>query len=301
MLKILVLRGGALGDFIVTLPALAALRKKWPAARIELVGNAAAAEIARARGLLDAVHSQHEARWSALFGADPLPSDLVLWLRDFDLVISYWPDPDRELAAHFPIHAEQTFLSAAAMPARAPAAAHYCEPLRRLGIDPENFSFHLDPLEAPRTSKWKPAAPAQDSDGCIAIHPGSGSKAKNWPCDRWQEIISNLPSPVLLILGEAEIESWNAYLKDVVRDRRIRLAVNLPFEELIRELSRCAGFVGHDSGISHLAAACGLPCLLLFGPTDPSMWAPPFPSVRVLRRGLDINSISVGEVWAALA
>ena len=71
MRKILVLRGGALGDFIVTLPALALLRRRWPESRIELAGNAVAAEIGRREGLLDAVHSQHEARWSGLYGSGP--------------------------------------------------------------------------------------------------------------------------------------------------------------------------------------------------------------------------------------
>ena len=48
-------------------------------------------------------------------------------------------------------------------------------------------------------------------------------------------------------------------------------------------LTRCRLFVGHDSGISHLAAAVGVPCVLLFGPTDPDIWAPPQPQVRVVR------------------
>ena len=84
MQKILVLRGGALGDFIVTLPALARLRQRWPAARIELAGNATAAELARSRGMLDTVHSQHEARWGALFNDAPLPAPFSSWLASFD-------------------------------------------------------------------------------------------------------------------------------------------------------------------------------------------------------------------------
>ena len=48
-------------------------------------------------------------------------------------------------------------------------------------------------------------------------------------------------------------------------------------------LARCRLFLGHDSGISHLAAAVGVRCLLLFGPTDPDIWAPPHPDVRVVR------------------
>src|SRR5262245_21453096 len=97
MRSILVLRGGALGDFIVTLPALRLLRERWPDARLELAGNATAAELARARGWLDAVHSQHEARWSGLFGDAALAPAFADWLARFDLVVNYWPDPDGRL------------------------------------------------------------------------------------------------------------------------------------------------------------------------------------------------------------
>jgi hypothetical protein len=104
MEKLLVLRGGALGDFIVTLPALALLRARWPKARIELAGNATAAQLALNRGLIDAVHSQHEARWAALYDDGPLPREFGAWLDEFDLVISFWPDPDGELRQRFPRH-----------------------------------------------------------------------------------------------------------------------------------------------------------------------------------------------------
>ena len=79
-MRILVLRGGALGDFLVTLPALRLLRTRWPAARIELVGNAREAELGVQGGYLDAAHSQHDARWSALFAAGPLPPSIADWL-----------------------------------------------------------------------------------------------------------------------------------------------------------------------------------------------------------------------------
>jgi ADP-heptose:LPS heptosyltransferase len=52
--------------------------------------------------------------------------------------------------------------------------------------------------------------------------------------------------------------------------------------------------------VSHLAAAVGTPCLLLFGPTDPAMWAPPGDHVRVLRHGATLDTISVDEVLASM-
>lgn len=285
MKSILVLRGGALGDLIVTLPALAALRRTWPDARIELVGNPTAAQLARDRGLLDAVHSQHAAQWQALYRAAPLPTGLAGWLAAFDLVISYWPDPALELRAHFPRHAAQTFLSAAALPVRAPAAAHYCGPLAELGVATPEFVY--------------PLAAHRPQTKLVALHPGSGSAAKNWSLDRWAELArtlrDNIGADLVVLTGEADAEAAKALtgIGAALHDR--------PLEELVSTLSRASLFVGHDSGISHLAAACGAPCVLLFGPTDPAVWAPPTPRVRIIRRGAALAGISVADVLREVA
>lgn len=60
------------------------------------------------------------------------------------------------------------------------------------------------------------------------------------------------------------------------------LARDLPLPQLAGLLERCQLFLGHDSGISHLAAAVGTPCVLLFGPTDPMVWAPANAQVTIL-------------------
>lgn len=286
MQRILVLRGGALGDFIVTLPALAALRERWPSARIELAGNATAAQLAVTRGLLDAAHSQHEARWARLFGADALPGDFAAWLAAFDLVLSYWPDPDGELSRRFPARPGQVFLSAPAQPARTPAAAHFSAPLQSLGLEPATRFLRLTPATA--------SAPAT---GPIVFHPGSGSPQKNWPFDRWVGLIEEMPT-ASVILGDAELERWTPLLTQGVIGAPL---INRPLPDLVELLARCRLYVGHDSGISHLAAACGARCVLLFGPTDPAMWAPPSPRVQVLQRGPTLDAIAADEVKSAIA
>ena len=297
MRNILVLRGGALGDFIVTLPALALLRQRWPAARIELIGNATAATLARNRGLLDAVHSQHEARWAALFRAGDLPSELSAWLRRFDLVVNYWPDPDGELRARFPLRDDQVYSSAEAMPVRAPAAAHYCEPLRKLGLDTEEYFYRLHVgrgLPTPPTVSPPGKRRGAETPPYIAIHPGSGSPRKNWPMENWLEFIRRWPEPITLILGEAEAETWSLRAPATASLLRSR-----PLEELVAHFAGCRLFLGHDSGISHLAAATGVPCVLLFGPTAAAMWAPPAPNVRVIQRGPDLRALSLDDVAGA--
>ncbi len=282
-MRILVLRGGALGDFIVTLPALALLRQRWPEASIELVGNLTAASLALPSRLIDAAHSQHEARWAALYGDAPLPPALAQWLGDFDLILNFWPDPAQELARRFPLRAGQNFLTAEALPRSAPAARHFCEPLRQLGLSPVAW-LHTLCIPQPEARR-------------IALHPGSGSTRKNWPVDRWLTLAHWLEeehhAELLVISGETEppdlLTGIGAHLR------------NLPMNTLADELARCRLFIGHDSGISHLAAATGVPGVLLFGPTDPLIWAPPTPTMRVLQRDADLASISLAEVQQAVA
>jgi ADP-heptose:LPS heptosyltransferase len=298
---VLILRGGALGDFIVTLPTLATLRRAFPSARLELAGNAVAAALAVPRGLLDAVHSQHEARWSALYGSAPLPSDFAAWLGGFDLVLSFWPDPDGALATRFPVHPQQRFLSAPALPppraaapvTARPAAAHYAAALDPIGLSATETWLPLRPLltgsEAPGASAPAPTPPRRG----LVLHPGSGSPRKNWPLDRWLDLLSRLPAPPTVILGEAESGSVDRFAATGAN-----LLVRRPLEELVDRLAGAAAFLGHDSGIAHLAAACGTPSLLLFGPTDPAVWAPPAPHVRVLRPFSDLRP---ADILAALA
>jgi heptosyltransferase-3 len=319
-MKILVLRGGALGDFLVTLPALNLLRARWPQARIELAGNARAAELALPGGTLDAVHSQHQARWAALFDPAPLPGALRGWLAEFDLVVNYWPDPEGELAAHFPLRAGQTFVTAPAMPALAPAARHYCEALRPLGCETTDYgtrlpfgkfeirnsyrgrrptvrqSEALSPDTGALKSETQDADRKTQNEFPVAIHPGSGSPRKNWPVGRWAELAAKLrgQAPLLIVGGETDTAAVAALAPCG------EVAQNLPLPELARRLAACRLFLGHDSGVSHLAAAVGTPCVLLFGPTEPAMWAPPGEHVQTVRRGPELSAISVDAVWAAV-
>jgi hypothetical protein len=317
-MRILVLRGGALGDFLVTLPALGLLRAKWPAARIELVGNARAAELGMLGGLLDAAHSQHEARWSALYRHSALPPAMGAWLGGFDLVVNYWADPDGTLVRRFPVRPGQAIVAGTAVPALAPAARHFCEPLKALALAIDDFRSRL---ELGRIGSNPPLRRLrfEDEPSCpIAIHPGSGSAGKNWPAERWIELIARLKRPILLVLGEAELGTWNASLLarlctagggHITREKRdrttgghgIEIAANLPLRELATALAGCRRFIGHDSGVSHLAASVGTPSVLLFGPTDPAMWAPPGGHVRVIHHGPAIDAISVEEVLEALS
>ncbi|HRE04557.1 MAG TPA: glycosyltransferase family 9 protein [Opitutaceae bacterium] len=304
MTSILVLRGGALGDFLLTLPLLRALRRRWPSARLELVGNATAAALAVEAGLLQAAHSQHEARWVGLYQS-ALPPALGDWLSSFDLVLSAWPDPESRFSRIFPLRAGQTFVPIAPIVEGAgPAWRQLLVAAQAafggdFGMGDEIPRLPVPPSAREEGRKRLGFDLSPGGTGPIALHPGSGSRRKNAPWPEWSQLLHQLaPRPTLVVLGEAE-----AALPAGVEDRKsasVRLAREWPLSVLAGALSYCSGYIGHDTGVSHLAASIGVPSLLVFGPTDPAVWSPPGGNVTCLRPHSDRVTLPVDEILRRL-
>ena len=85
-------------------------------------------------------------------------------------------------------------------------------------------------------------------------------------------------------------------LSAVFRPDRLELAQCLPLAELARRLQSCLGFIGHDSGISHLAAALGVAALVLWGETNETVWRPRGERVTVLRWPEGLQGLPVERV-----
>jgi ADP-heptose:LPS heptosyltransferase len=97
-------------------------------------------------------------------------------------------------------------------------------------------------------------------------------------------------------LALAEVEQALAQ-----RDLRTPVAHRLPVGVVAALLARCAGYVGCDSGVSHLAALCGVPTVAVFGPTDPARWAPLGEQARAMRApNARLDQLDADAVWAAL-
>jgi heptosyltransferase-3 len=82
---------------------------------------------------------------------------------------------------------------------------------------------------------------------------------------------------------------------------RVRVAQSRPLSELAQVLQQCAAFIGHDSGISHLAAAVGLPGLILWGETTEEIWRPPSDKMIVLRHADGLAYLPVDSVLDKIA
>lgn len=306
-MNILFIRGGALGDFIVTLPAMRLVRERWPDAHIEILGNPRLSEIALQRYYLNGVRSVNHGPLSAFFTPRAvLDPEWMDYIGDFDLVLSYFYDPDGlfltnlkrcnplEILTHSP-RVPENF--------GRPAARYFAGILEPLGLALANdASGELFPSPEDTHAARAFLTGLKSGTRVVAIHPGSGSETKNWPVESWAELGRRLVQAVpdvtlLLVEGEADaapaqilVEAWKGL--PLLRARWLPLPI---LAALLRETVL---FLGHDSGITHLAAASrrDLPVVALFGPTDPAVWAPPREGVRVLQGNPQLKDLPVDEV-----
>src|SRR6187549_2463937 len=111
--RVLVIRGGAIGDFILTLPAIRLLRENIPGAHIEILGYKPIVALAVAGGIADATRSLDHASMAQLFVPKAKLDDALReYLRSFNLVVSYLFDPDSILRGNMEAIGVKTFLEA---------------------------------------------------------------------------------------------------------------------------------------------------------------------------------------------
>jgi len=298
--SILIIRGGAIGDFILTFPVLRALRVQLPQARLEVLGYRHIIELALAGGLADAIRSI-EARPLASFFAEgaELASEWQSYFEHFAIVISFLYDPEGTFRANVQRCSKAQFIVGPHRPDETEpvhATKVFLKPLQRLAI------FDADPvpqLALTSVSAGSESPPPEPGNEWIALHPGSGSERKNWPVEQWTDLLQELAlkpgRKLLLVGGEADQERLERLAACLPSDR-FKTAFRLPLPELARHLVACSLFIGHDSGISHLAAALGRNTIVLWGDTNEVIWRPQGPRVRLIRSPNGLANLKVKEV-----
>jgi heptosyltransferase III len=302
MNRILVIRGGAIGDFVLTLPAIKLLRDTFPRAHIEILGYQHIIALAERRFYADATRSIESGSLAPFFARDAaIPVELAEYFGSFDLMLSYLFDPDGIFHNNLKRCGIKRFIAGPPkLNGREHAALQLARPLEQIGLHLKNPAARIYPSERDREFArnflGNPATPF------IALHAGSGSKTKNWPIEKWEKLGEHLFSTdrsVLVIAGEADEERLGV-LETAWKDKAVRFAKNLALPRLAALLGTSV-FIGHDSGISHIAAAAGARSILLFGPTDPAVWAPANPNVTVLRAPEgDLRLLAVETVIGAI-
>ncbi|MCS7316315.1 MAG: glycosyltransferase family 9 protein [Bryobacterales bacterium] len=256
----LVIRPGGIGDCLLALPAIEALRcdylEVWVARQnVPLVRFAHRVQAIQDTGL----------DWLGLPDREP-PAPVIERLGAFDSIVSWYGTNRadfREAVARFRL----PFQFLEALPA-APGihAADFF--LRQVGrADLAGFPQ----LDCPR---W--------DGGFAVIHPFSGSPRKNWPLENFHALARWLGHrlPVRWCAGPEEP------LEGAVRFENLY--------ELACWLAGASIYIGNDSGITHLAAAAGAPVVAIFLATDPTVWAPRGARVRVVEGG------AIEDVMAAV-
>jgi heptosyltransferase-3 len=293
--KMLVIRGGAIGDFILTLPALAALRQQFPNAHIEVLGYPHIAELALTGGLVQRVQSIEARALAGFFARNgELSEELAEYFSGFNLIVSYLYDPDGIFQANVARCSKAQFIAGPHRPDEGlniHATEVFLKPLERLAI------FDADAV--PRLAVGRAFETSIRTGRWLAAHPGSGSDKKNWPESKWEELLRYLIQSttfhLLLVGGEAErgrLERLEAALPPT----RIKVMQSAPLPELARWLAACLAFVGHDSGISHLAAAVGARSLILWGDSTEAIWRPRGREMTVVRDTNGLGDLSVPVV-----
>jgi heptosyltransferase III len=301
--RFLVLRGGAIGDFIVTLPVLQALRAQWPAARIEIWGYPHIADLAVAGGLAEAVVSLDRAEMARFFVPEPQFTDAqVAAVRSFDLIFNYLHDPVGQVRSNLLLAGAKQVLSGSPLIKRGHAVSFLLEPLQALAIFEAERVPELDLSGESRAAARRHLRGLGLAGRPVAVHPGSGGEAKKWPLGRFMEIIRRLREQgqeVVVILGEADRAEAAGLARELPGIPRLQ---DMSLVELAAALSECAAYLGNDSGITHLAAAVGLPVTVLFGPSDAGTWGPRGRGpIRILSAPEgELERLDTGAVWAGL-
>jgi hypothetical protein len=248
----LVIRPGAIGDLIVSLPAVECLKDEY----LELWTPAPVAPLVRFAHRVRAIGSTG----LDLMAVTGPPERLVGELRSFDSIVSWYGTNRPEFVAETQrLRLPFTFFPA--LPeegARVHAADFYLAQVRSI--------TRCSSDGIPRI------ACGVERGDFAAIQPFSGSPRKNWPLDRFRALAREIEREMPV--------RWYAGPEDPPLPGARRLE---DLWELANELAAARLYVGNDSGITHLAAAVGTPVLAFFGPTDPDVWGPRGPNVRIGR------------------
>ncbi len=306
------MRGGAIGDFVFTLPAIDALRQHFPHAKLRIIGSPSIAALAKPDQIVD----HNSAAVSGLYcGDSDFPENTRDLFADADLVIAYAVDPDGELTDNL------CTLCNCAVSVHDPrisdgSVIHICDhllsPIHELGIpvanrDPridQNFGVTPGNFGVTPTLLTDPTSDFVNSVGVtpkfpkfIVIHPGSGGRHKCWPIENFVALFREIEAVgyrVVFASGPAEESSVNDLRRILPDDSTILRPTGIL--ELTALVASADLFIGNDSGPGQIAAAVGIRTLLLFGPTDPRIWAPRHGHAHYLQaKSGEVGDISVIE------
>ncbi len=273
--SLLTIHQGALGDFILTFPAFTRLQKYYKP--IDVLCQNQQGQLAKSLGLAQNCYPSEAAYFASLF-SDQIDPKIKAILEQYENIILFTRSDDLEQSV-----TNVTANLSCRLPPQPPA---------RHGIHVTDFVLQnifncglitqadvkLDDIPLPVIEDHR-----RNLD-TILLHPGAGSTRKRWPVSRFLRVESALIKAGLkpeFILGPAEQN-----LTDELQRPQRRVHIPDDISELVALLKSAGGYIGNDSGASHLAAYLGLPTTVIFGPADPKRWKPVGRAVQIVRPSL---------------
>jgi heptosyltransferase-2 len=303
--KILIRATNWVGDAIMALPALRAVRARFPDAEIAIVARPYVADIYRDQQICDqlvnydaqGIHAGFSGRERLATQLRAQKFDVALLLQNaFDAAWLAWRANIPERIGY--ARDGRSFLLTKAVPVPKPGEIpphekfYYLEFLHRAGwvdsLSDESFISMTVP-EAKRRHAAEFLVESGSRPHTLRIAIGAGASygsAKCWPPSRFAEVANRLQSHTdvdIILLGTVtETPVSNAIAAELHRPP-IDLTGKTAIADLPALLSQCHLFIGNDSGAMHVAAAVELPVVAIFGPTDPYGTAPVTPRCTVVQ------------------
>ncbi len=291
----LVVHQGALGDFVLALPAFKAMREAFPHARAVIMGYPRILELVEKRFYADEIFSVDQKGMATFFVREGvLDFTLSEFFKRFDLIVVFGKDGEGTVVGNLRRVCQGQILPINSFPPwdeKVHVTDHLLKQFASSGLpaSDSNPRLHLNDSDREWARDfWKRGGVApEEQSKVIILHPGSGSKKKVWPLDRFLNLAHALQdyfgSKVLIILGPAEGQEVQTAFEGT-RPTEFIKAKGLTLLQLASVMAGCWFFIGNDSGVSHMAAALGLPTLVIFGPTDSRVWSPKGEKTFVVRR-----------------
>jgi len=277
-LRALIIRPSALGDTLLLTPAVHQIADK---AELTLLGRRPGVDFLEPflRNCLD----YEKGGWHTLFLEEPNCKDIPF--PEVDRVISFLSDPAgmvrkglRKCLKDVPVFSFPPF----------PPQEEKIHVALYLASCLEKSGLPVNPEEAVEEAGRRPLLtedrPSR-SGRMVVMHPGSGSKRKNYPPRFWLDLIRGRDLEIfhtrVLLLGPAE-EPWYQIFVKELSGEEIEIVISPDKHRLLSLLKEASLYLGHDSGITHLAAMLGTPTIALFKNSCALQWAPLGPDVTVI-------------------
>ncbi|HKW34249.1 MAG TPA: lipopolysaccharide heptosyltransferase II [Candidatus Acidoferrum sp.] len=305
-MKILIRATNWVGDAIMALPALRAVRGRFPEAEIAILARPYVADIYRDQEICNQLIAYNsQGKHAGILGGERLAAELcaqkfdvaLLLQNAFDAAWLAWRAGVPERIGY--ARDGRGFLLTKPIPV--PRASeippherfYYLELLRRAGwIDslPEESFIALNVSESSRRRAEEFLSQSCVRPDSLRIAIGAGASygsAKCWPPSRFAELANRLQAESaadVILFGTSAEAAVTQAISSELRRPPIDLTEKTSIADLPALLSQCHLFIGNDSGAMHVAAGVGLPVVAVFGPTDPYGTAPATPRCTIVQQ-----------------